>query len=244
MSDPYQYDVLPRATLASSMDAVQLTLTLGASQGANFKTGKQTLTISLGTLATDPTIGELLVAETVEVESRSGDVFTLTRRNVNGNAVPLTHLSGALVQQLITPEDFLHLQQKTEALELLVQQAFGTLTTGVKIFYPNYDTLKVVPQGSPDMTVKIKAGVGFADSKTCHLTADFDTATIVAPTVSTRNDLVSINSADDLIVVTTGVEGAGVPATPSGHIPLADITILVAQATIETGDISDVRPTY
>ncbi len=57
--------------------------------------------------------------------------------------------------------------------------------------------------------------------------------------VVTTPDEFASNVASILIVV--GTPGAGVPATPSNHYKLAEITVLDSTPDIETGDINDTR---
>jgi hypothetical protein len=240
--EQFKYTVMPRGGLASAMDATQLTLALSAGTGANFpSTGPFSVSISAGTLFEDPTVSQMKVAETVEVESRSGDTLTLSARDLNGNASPLTHATGSLVEMIWTPADVLRLQAKINAVEMLLADVLGSATTGVKVVAPNYDQLEVQQQTVADMTVKVLIGAAIVSNKSTYLATEFTTDTIVAPVSSNRVDLVSINSYNDEIVVTTGTEGAGTPSTPSGHCLLATILLTTAHTTIETGDITDAR---
>ena len=240
----FSYEVMPRGGLASSMNATQLTLALSTGTGAQFPaTGPFTVTVSLGSVSTDPTVAQLTEGETVTVASRSGDTLTLLERNVNGNTATLTHSTGNLVQMLWTPEDVSRLYSRIDALEMMLGDVVGRLSTGVKMVGTTYDQLEVQQQGSPDMTLLIKKGSAFVNRLLTYIAADFTTPVIVAPVTSTRTDLVTINQETDGIVVTTGVEGGGTPSTPSGHCILASVVITTSHTTLVTGDITDARPT-
>jgi len=242
MSNRLNYTTLPRTTLGSLMDATQLDMSLATDAGPDFPLTDFQLVIGPGTLTVNPTLAELALSETVHVKSRTDDNLLLYSRNVNGNASPLTHASGQLVQMLWTPGDVSHLNTKIEDLEYLISVSLGSLTTGVRNIGPAYTELKVVEQGTLDMTVKIKAGAGFSLRKSARLRADFDTIAFIAPSSLQRIDLVSIDSATDLIVVTPGIEGDPVEATPTGHIALARITLQTGTTTItDSGEITDVR---
>ena len=241
----FNYLVMCRGELASGMNGTQLTMTLKAGQGSSWPTGKASATISEGDLTTDPTISELAGGETVEIISRSGDVFTLRARDINGNAVTTTHTSNKLVQMLITPADMLNIHARMSAIENMLARTIGNVVTGVKVTYPNYDELQVVQQGSPDMTVQVKAGAGMLNRVMSYLSADTNSATITAPSVNPRIDLVTINTLTDEVAITTGVESAtpSAPATPSDHLALATLLLTTSHTQIVTGDITDVRVT-
>ena len=239
----FNYTVMPRGGLATGMNETVLSLALSAGAGANFPAnGPYTVTISLGSLSTDPTVAQLADAETVSVESRSGDTLTLLERNINNSTSNLTHATNELVQMLWTPEDAVRIYARIDALEMMLGDVAGRLSTGVKMVGTAFDQLQVVEQASPNMTLKIKSGAAFVDRLLTYVATDYTTETIVAPSVSTRIDLVSIEAETDTIVITTGVEGGGTPATPAGHCALATVLITTSHTDLQTGDITDVRP--
>jgi len=130
---------------------------------------------------------------------------------------------------------------------------------------------KVTAQGTPDMTVNAAAGTAYIQSSTwtqnsntlryyrdvCTIGASGSELTIGAnASGSTRIDQVCTkidttvtgggtvdntgsNVASYLVVV--GTPGAGIPATPSDHLAVANITVANGASSITSGEISDVR---
>ena len=95
---------------------------------------------------------------------------------------------------------------------------------------------------TPNMTVKVSAGVLNLGTKTTSVTAQ-TSGTITAPSVNPRIDVVYIDADDGTIGVTTGTEAASpsAPAITGNKIPLAQITLATSTTTITNSLITDVR---
>ena len=100
---------------------------------------------------------------------------------------------------------------------------------------------EVAEQGTPNMTVAVAAGEAIVNGTACKW-AGANSGTITAPTTHPRYDVVVINS-DNTLSIVEGTEAAS-PAYPdiaATQRPLAILTLVVSQTTIETADIADWR---
>lgn len=123
---------------------------------------------------------------------------------------------------------------------------------------------EVTEKGTPDMSVDVAAGIAYIlnDSFTEFASSQhyWDTLLDASTNVSissnasgsTRYDIVCIKintaatpdaNASNVasIVVVEGTPGAGVPATPSNHLKLAEITIASGETAITNSEIADTR---
>lgn len=103
----------------------------------------------------------------------------------------------------------------------------------------NEDSLLVVAQSTPDMTVKFKAGVGFVSGKPIYDSADTDSSTLTAPTGDPRIDTVQEDHYGTITIL-TGSE-AGSPSAPdpeSNNIKRAVIYHRVGSIHIDNDDDS------
>lgn len=105
-------------------------------------------------------------------------------------------------------------------------------------------TLKVVAQGTPDMTVSVGAGSCISASQPAGLTTATNSDTVVAPVSNPRIDVVEIACAAktglSAINIVTGTE-AGSPSAPSvtsGALKLAEIYCRVGMTSIKDTDDS------
>lgn len=125
--------------------------------------------------------------------------------------------------------------------------------------------LLVEAQDTPDMSVKVAPGVGYVpnSSWTKNLDGalrfwdslvDEEESLVIGSNSSgsTRIDLIclkvdttAVPDADASnvasLVVVAGTPGAGVPATPSNHLKLAEITVANGETTITSAEINDTR---
>ena len=100
-------------------------------------------------------------------------------------------------------------------------------------------------QSTPDMTVRVDAGVILDGTTLTEVTAQ-DTGTITAPSGDPRIDRVVIDASTGAVSVITGSEAASpsAPAITSGKLPIAQVSLSVGQSTIQNADITDERVLY
>ncbi|MBF0270311.1 MAG: hypothetical protein HQL44_17155 [Alphaproteobacteria bacterium] len=98
-------------------------------------------------------------------------------------------------------------------------------------------------QSTPNMTVRVDAGVIPAFAATPAEVAAQSTGTITAPSVNPRNDIVYIDPSSGAVGVATGAESAtpSDPAVPAGKIAIARISLTVGMTEIANVDIDDLR---
>jgi len=94
-----------------------------------------------------------------------------------------------------------------------------------------------------DMYIWVESGCYAADTASTKVFSEAFSPILVAPVVLPRTDLVYINSGGNLVVL-QGVEGFGPPTYPSDVVAVAEVTLVVGQTVIVTGDIKDVRPMF
>lgn len=118
----------------------------------------------------------------------------------------------------------------------MFQSAGGT--DGV-IENDNEDSLLVVAQSTPNMTVKFKAGVGFVSGKPIYDSADTNSSTMTAPTGNLRIDTVQEDHYG-AITILTGSEAASpdAPDPESNNIKRAEIHHRVGSVHIDNVDDS------
>jgi len=179
----------------------------------------------------------------IHITSVSTDTITFARTDTARDLLPgeyvFINLSSYLMGVLFS---------KLEDLEYLT----GVLTGGTDGI-PAWgldgapDVLKVVQQSTPDMTVKVKAGVSLIGNEVARLRADTDSATITAPVTNNRIDLVQLKAGTgglaDSVSVKTGTENVSpvAPTVDAGCLALATILLTPSHTAIETADITDVR---
>jgi len=105
------------------------------------------------------------------------------------------------------------------------------------------DVLKVVPDSPTSMEVSVTRGIGFVDRVPYSLLIDTLSAVLVAPTTDPRIDIVVAEPNGKTFKVITGTEAGSPspPATPTGNLLLAELSLIVSQTSIELSDITDKR---
>lgn len=112
------------------------------------------------------------------------------------------------------------------------------------VLYNAGDTyFEVIAQDTPDMTVKVQAGKGFANGRPVEITSDYTTAAITAPSANPRIDIVQVSQYTDddytsEVTIKTGEE-AGSPSAPSpdsGAMKVAEIYCRVGMVSIKDED--------
>jgi len=120
--------------------------------------------------------------------------------------------------------------------------AGAAATNGVLAYGPELgDSFKVKAQGTPSMRFEVNVGWGVYSSWPFQLSTpdtDYVSALQVAPVVNSRIDTVSIDPATGIPAVTEGVQSAtpSAPATPAGHLKLAEIYHRVGSTSIQDTD--------
>lgn len=104
-------------------------------------------------------------------------------------------------------------------------------------------------QDTPDLTVRVDAGRIYwrtGSPETLIEKAAQNTASLTAPTVNPRKDIVHIDQATGNVGVATGAEAAAPvdPGIPAGKIPIGRITWTVAAGSITNSMISDLRTAF
>ncbi len=99
--------------------------------------------------------------------------------------------------------------------------------------------LKVVAQGTPDMTVSVSVGDALVTGILCGLLTAHTTAAIVAPSADPRKDIVQISAAG-VVTVKAGTENASptAPTVDSGNLKLAELYLRVGATSIKNTDDS------
>ena len=232
----YNAGIINRSLLALSLDSSDTTMQVSTGDGSKFPSGP-----FLGVLTPSMSLTDLDVAEYVEIESKASDVFTFGDRDLYSQAASQSHPAGTMFLEVWQPRHITNIQQALRDVKYAIAHAYGHIETGIKVWGTAGDQMLTTEQSTPDMTVLIKAGFGFRNGIMARLPSEHTTDIISAPSSSALKDLVSMDTIFQLIVITTGTEGAGIPATPSGHFALAEIDLIISQSTIVNGDITDVR---
>lgn len=97
--------------------------------------------------------------------------------------------------------------------------------------------LKVVAQGTPDMTVSVNAGDAIVAGVFCGVKAATNSATVTAPTTNPRIDIVQL-ATDGTISIKAGTENASpsAPTVDSGNMKLAELYLRVGATSIKNSD--------
>ncbi len=181
-------------------------------------------------------------AEIVEVTEVDGNDITAGRGALG--TTPAAHTTASPLELLVDAELVSEMQRRINNLEDFIYHALGGSDRVVVNEITDFDGLKVVAQGTPDMTVKVKAGYGMAGGIPIALRADFDTAAIVAPgSPNSRIDVVEYNPQTQAVNVVTGTPGASpvAPDVTAGCLALAEITLAYNTTSIINGIIADRR---
>ena len=182
-------------------------------------------------------------SEQMEVTNVSTDTFTVVR-GVNGT-VASTHNAGDYLDLDVVAAQVTELHTANSELHAML----WAMTGGADgVFRRPLPALEVVAQGTPDMTVKVQSGNGIVSVKGVWLSADTDTATLVAPVANPRIDLVQISKLN-VVTVKEGAENASpvAPTVDTDNIALAQIYHRVGETSIKDTDdstngyITDVR---
>ena len=117
-----------------------------------------------------------------------------------------------------------------------IDGAFSVLKRLAAAFAPHQ-------KSTPDMTVAVDAGVVPTIAGVPTEVAAQNTATITAPSVDPRKDIVYIDALTGTVGVATGTEGASPadPSLPEGKVPIARINLTTSMTEITNVDLDDLR---
>ncbi len=98
-------------------------------------------------------------------------------------------------------------------------------------------------QATPDMTVRLDAGVIFHGTKLVEVAAQ-SSGTITAPSTNPRIDRITVHRITGSVLTITGAEDASpvAPAIPILRVPVCQVSLIVSQTSILNVDITDERP--
>lgn len=184
---------------------------------------------------------EIMRCTDIDVDTPSAGKDTLTVVRGADGTIGATHLAGALVQNTANAGTVTELQAAIEALQgILCDMAGageGVIRSGAG------GQLKAVPQGTPDMTVKVQVGGAFISGQPVYLATETTTAAMVAPSAGNdRIDVVQIDQ-EGTVSIKTGTEGAppSAPAVDADNLKLAEILLSEETTSITASEITDSR---
>lgn len=98
-------------------------------------------------------------------------------------------------------------------------------------------------QSTPNMTVRVDAGVIPASGALGTEVAAQNTGTITAPTTNPRKDIVYIDATTGAVGIATGTEAASPvdPAIPAGKVAVGRINCTVGMTAIANSALDDIR---
>ncbi len=228
----YNLATVKQAILASNIDDSQTTLSVLTGHAALYIP-----TPCIAVMSIDRSLANLATAEHIELTSRVDDLYTIVREIVNSAQA---HVAGTYLLGFWSPAHFEQITNNNTVVNAMLNQVLGRSKSEVVLRQPPSSELLVHEQAVPDMSVRVDPGMGFIDSDPFNKLLLTD-LTLVAPSVSTRTDLVIVTLATMEATIVTGVEGGGTPATPSDAISIATIIITTSHTIIEDTDITDTR---
>lgn len=182
---------------------------------------------------------EAMECTAVATETPGAGESTLTvSRGALGTSAA-SHSDNAIVEQNAYAQHWTEMQNRIDSLEFMLVTVLGGVQDGVVASSSTGTELKVVAQGTPDMTVDVTAGTGVVNYQPASLDDDYTPSTFTAPTTNPRIDIVQIDQYG-VITVKTGTE-AGSPSAPSvdsGKLKLAEIYHRVGSTSIKNTDDS------
>ncbi len=126
--------------------------------------------------------------------------------------------------------------QDAATYKAAIDSSMAVLARAAQSFAPHQ-------QSTPDMTVRLDAGVipGLAILPT-EVSAQ-NTGTITAPSTNPRKDIIYVDQSSGTVGVAIGTEDASPsdPAVPAGKIAVARINLVVSQSSIVNNDLDDLR---
>jgi len=184
---------------------------------------------------------EILRVTAVAVDTPSGGLDTLTADRAQlGTSIASHTTANALVMNYMA-EHINELQRSLGAAEMFITDMMGgdDVTTQLLVSQNILSStkLKVVAQGSPDMTVVFSLGSGLCLGTLVRNLADTDSDTFVAPVGNPRIDIIQIDQ-QSVISAKIGTE-AGSPSAPSpdsNNVVLAEMDHRVGEFSLKDTD--------
>lgn len=201
----------------------------------NDSTTTMVLTASGGTGAPEVPFILSIDNERMICTARTNDTLTVTR-GADGTSAA-AHTAGAYVQVKIVASNLNDLARDIRALKRIVADMLGAGSGVVRT--DALDELKVVAQGSPNMTVSITAGAANVSGQCSAIIENTTTTAMVAPSTNPRIDVVEITQENDYNIV-TGSEAASpsAPSVSANCLKLAEIYHRVGSTSIKNTDDS------
>lgn len=172
--------------------------------------------------------------EQMEITDVSTDTLTVVRE-VNGTTAT-SHKAGVKLDVDVVAAQTTEIHNAIiESYAIMSQMSGGGDFVLRDAQEPTF--FEVIAQAAPDMSVRIRAGMGFVSALGVRTTDNTDTAVIVAPVGNPRIDIVQI-SKFNIITIKTGSE-AGSPSAPavdSDNLLLAEIFARVGMTSIKDAD--------
>lgn len=120
---------------------------------------------------------------------------------------------------------------------------FGTIEYELNRGDRLYGSFFCHEQSSPDMTVRVDAGILWSGGSLTEVAAQ-STASVSAPSSNDRIDRVVLNPSDGSVEIVSGTESStpSAPSIPSDRVPLCQFRLSTGEASINDDDITDERP--
>lgn len=217
-------------TLAAAMDASQLYADVDSATGAPdtpfwCNTGPPSAS------------GEIMRCSNVSAGGGAGGSDRLTVTRGLGGSSASAHAADTVVEQRANALQWQEMQERIEWLEFAMANMRGGPDKSGVIPTAGAGDLKVVAQGTPDMTVAVGAGSALIVGQVGGLLAAVSTAALVAPVTNDRIDTVQLDQAGN-VEVKTGAENAAptAPAVDADALSLAEIYLRPGALSIKDAD--------
>lgn len=209
-----------------SIDAATARSVLGVSSASSF--------VQLGMFEEANQVTVSTAASTVQALSIPEDAVLGRKTGGNLQALTMTELGALLNVDETRVEDL-------EALMFRMSGGFDGIPRYGADGAPN--ELVATPTSPAGMTITVSTGCAWVDGRPWRLRSTRTSPTFTAPAASTRIDLLVAgwSSGAPVLTIVQGVEGGSAPSAGSAQMPLAEVSIDVAQTAIESGDITDRR---
>lgn len=226
----YNMSLIAHAQLSVAILSTDLTMQVMPGQGVDF-----TQPPAIGVLSRSRSMTDLRDAEHVKLVERSSDVLTIERAII-GTAQDWP--AGTLLLGFWSPEHLNSIYDTFDMVEFLLSITVGGGIADVVIFQTDKD---FTASASTGLNVALTPGACFANYKLFAKSTP-TALSFVAPTTSTRYDLIQADAVNQEISVKTGTEGGAAPSADTGCCPLWQVRTVVSQTTRISGDLTDVRP--
>ncbi len=226
----YNMSLIAHAQLSVAILSSDLELEVMPGEGVEF-----TQPPCIGVLSRSRSMTDLRSAEHIKITDRTSDVLTIERAVIGtAQAWP----AGTLLLGYWSPEHLDSAYRSIDMIEFLLSISTGGGLADVVIYQTDKDFTASAGSG---LAVALTPGACFANYKLFAKSTP-SALSFIAPTVSTRYDLIQADAVNGIISVKTGVEGGSAPSADTGCCPLWQVRTVVGQTTRISGDLTDVRP--